>query len=302
MVRRTKRFRMRTRRRRTRKTRVPRLRMKYSRPARRVKRNSLSGSKARRWQKVSMERQTDFTYYNVSLPVAGAEIQAVSSYSPVMAVPNMVTPLIIDSTAPVAPGSTNFTAAFQFKLSNLYNVSEWISSSAPPSGLFEEYRIKKVCIEIVPVYAGKQVKGRDIFKSDPADDDGYEIEYEYPTPTMYYYTDHDSTNPINWPMISEQSGVKRIKLNKRHRIWVDPKVVMPVGGSSGGGSVWASYKTAPWITNKNIDVVHYGLRFLMQDWPGPADQASLPEGTTTSAVPFQVRFNIRYFLEFRGIC
>lgn len=297
MVRRTKRSRMRTRRRSTRKTRVPRYRMKSSRPARRVGRTrSRVAAGYKRWKKYKFSRMTDLQLKNVDPELSSPEIQATTFSSPLTVTGNQLTPLVIDSTAPVADGCTNYAGAFIFKMNNLPNMAEFLTTSPPPAGLFEEYRLTKVCIEIVPTYAGKDLVADTEFTGYPATDGGFTSQRSYPTPTMYFIKDHDSTNSINWPMIAEMNGVNRIRLNKTHRIWVDPHVVVPVGGTFGGGSIWGTTRRSPWITNKDLGIQHYGLRFLIQDWPGPNDGV----GVEGDAVPYSVRMNIRYFFECRG--
>lgn len=261
----------------------------------RTRRNRVAGG-YKRWKKYYFTRMVDLEYKNIDPETGSPQIQAASYSSPLSAVGNLVTPAVIDSTAPVADGCTNFSASMIFKLNNLPNVAEFLSTGAPPAGLFEEYKLKKVCIEIVPTYAGKDIVATTGFTSVPLTDDGYTSQKSYPTPKFYYINDYDNVNSINWPMIAEMNGVNRLMLNKTHKIWVNPAVVIPIANNTLGGTTWSSTRKSPWITNKDTAIQHYGLRFLIQDWPGPNDGVG-PEG---DQVPFGVRFNIRYFFVCRG--
>lgn len=250
----------------------------------------------KRWKKYYFTRMIDMEYKNID-PEAGSPAVQVTSYScPLAAVGNMVTPAVIDSTAPKADNCTNFSASMIFKMNNLPNVTEFISSGAPPAGLFEEYKLSKVLIEITPTYGGKDIIASTSFTGVPGVDDGWTNQRSYPTPTLYYITDYDNVNSINWPMICEMNGVQRLKLNKQHRIWVNPAVVIPLANNTLGGTTWSSTRKSPWITNKDTSIQHYGMRFLIQDWPGPNDGVG-PEG---DQIAFSVRFNIRYFFTLRG--
>lgn len=229
-------------------------------------------------------------------PVDGVpQVHISSNSSPLSPLGNSITPIVLDVTAPVADNCINFSAGFLFKMSNLPNMAEFLSSGPPPAGLFEEYKLSKICVEFVPTYQGKDlVTGLE--STTPIPGITNTIQRSYPSPTLYAITDHDSSSTINWPMIVEMGGVKRYRLNKNHKIWIDPAVVVPVGQTAGGGSVWSTYKKRPWITNKNLDVVHYGLRILIQDWPGPGDETGI-EGDQIS---YGLRMNIRYYFKCRG--
>lgn len=255
----------------------------------------------RRWIKYTFTRMMDLEYKNIDPGALSDPSISVTSYScPLPVLGNAITPAALDVTAPVAEGCTNFSAAMMFQLANLPNMQEFIQGGPAPAGLFEEYKIKGIQLEFVPTYAGKDLVAPVAFKSDVADDDGYEVRRSYPTPTMYFVHDHDSVNQLNWPLICEMGGVRKIKMDRRRTFYFRPNVVAPVGGSLSGGSVWGTKKTSPWITNRDLTVKHYGFRFYMQDWPGPSDGVGIGEGKTESAVPFSLRVNIRYFFQVRG--
>lgn len=250
----------------------------------------------KRWKKYYFTRMIDLEYKNVD-PADGSPAVQVTSYScPLTAVGNMVTPAVLDSTAPKADNCTNFSASMIFKMNNLPNVTEFLSSSPPPAGLFEEYKISKICIEVTPTYGGKDIIAATSFSGVPGIDDGWTSQRSYPTPTLYYISDYDNINSINWPMICEMNGVNRLKLNKPHKIWIKPAVVVPIAGTTAGGSTWSSTKQSPWITNKDTSIQHYGMRFFVQDWPGPSDAVGI-EG---DQIAFGVRMNIRYYFTLRG--
>lgn len=253
----------------------------------------------KRYKKYYFTRMIDLEYKNIDPDVGPPQIQVTSYSSPLSAVGNMVTPAVVDSTAPCADGCTNFSASMIFKMNNLPNVSEFINTVAgnPVAGLFEDYKLKKVCIEITPTYGGKDIIAATDFTGIPGVDDGWTSQRSYPTPTLYYVNDYDSTNSINWPMICEMSGVQRLKLNKQHRIWINPAVIVPVANNPLGGTTWSTTRKSPWITNKDTTIQHYGMRFLVQDWPGPTDGVGPVEGDQIS---FGIRMNIRYFFMLRG--
>lgn len=271
-------------------------------PRRYVARKSRGSRVNKRWIKYTFTRMMDLEYKNAMVGTPSSpQIQVVSYSSPLGVLGNSVTPAVLDSTAPVADGCQNFSAALIFQLANLPDMQEFISSGPAPAGLFEEYKIKGISLEFVPTYGGKDLITNEAFKSDPVDDDGYHGGKSFPTPTMWYAADHDSTNILNWPLICQMSGVRKVKLNRTRKFWIRPNVVAPVGGSLSGGSVWGSIKKSPWITNRDLAVKHYGFRFFMQDWPGPSDGVGITEGKFESQVSFGVRVNIRYYFQMRGM-
>lgn len=254
--------------------------------------------KLKRWQKFTFTRMTDLQWQNADPALGAPEIQVASfSTQQPTVIGNLVTPLVLDTTAPRAANCSNWSAAFIFKMNNLPGMSEFFATGLPPSGLFEEYRLRKVILEFVPVYAGKDIVAATSFTGIPVTDDGYTSQRSYPTPTLYYVRDHDSVNSLNWPMIVQMGGVNKVKLNRNVRIALTPNTVMPVAQSLAGGSVFSSLKKSPWITNNNLNIEHYGFRFFVQDWPGPSDGV----GAEGDAIDFQLRVNMTYVFDVRGV-
>ncbi len=258
----------------------------------------------RRWKTYSFTRMTDLEFKNVDPTGSSPSMQVTSSYSPNTVIGNHLSPIVPDTTAPVADYCSNFSSSFIFKVSNLSNFSEFINSGSPPAGLFEEYKLTAVRLEFNPVYGGKDLRKSTLSPSLVGVDDFKTLDWTYPTPTMYYFTDHDNINSINWPMICETAGVQKRKLNRPFSLLLRPKPVMPIAQKLTGASVFSgTYTKTPWITNKNIDIEHYGLRFLIQDWPGPSDETNTTVPPTESdQVPFALRINVRYFFKVRGVC
>jgi len=257
----------------------------------------------RRWKNYSFTRMTDIEFKNIDPTTGSPQMQVSTSYSPLAVIPNQLTPLVQDTTAPSADYCTNFSSAMIFKLANLQNMAEFINTSSPPAGLFEEYKITGVRLEFNPVYGGKDLVKSTYSPSLVGVDDFKTLNWSYPTPTMYYMLDHDNTNSINWPMICETAGVQKVKLNRPFNIMLRPKPVMPIAQSLTGASVFSgTYKKAPWVTNKNLNIEHYGFRFLIQDWPGPSDDTgTTAPPTEADHVSFALRVNIRYYFKVRGV-
>lgn len=266
--------------------------------AKRRSRTRRGGLKSR-YVKYTFTRMTDFQYINVD-PLGSSPEVAAQSTTGILPVGNMVTPLTIDSTGPSALGTTNWSAAFIFKLSNLPNINEFINTTSPAAGLFEQYKLKGIQIEIDPIYRNKEL----LRTTQALPDLGtglnttYTPNYAFPTPTMWYKQDNDQASVINWPSIQQDSGIKKLSLNRVHRLWVKPNVVVPIALDTDGPSQFTTTRKAPWIVGTNPNVEHYGLRFYMQDWPGPNDLQVGPDG---DQVGYCLRIRMRYYFQFRGV-
>lgn len=249
----------------------------------------------RRWRTYVFQRMCDMFAENEDPALSSPSIH-VDSMGSVAPINNMCTPWVQDATFRNAPGCTSWTTGLIFKLNNLANVGEFINSGAPPAGLFEEYKIVGVKIEFDPYFKNKDLKTNTRIISDIEDDDGTEFKRTYPDPTIYYTTDHDGSNYLNWPMIQEMGGIQRFVLNKPKSLYIRPTPVRPIAVTGAGGSVFSATGKAPWITNKNIGIEHYGLRLLITDWPGPSDST----GGEGDALEYGIRIRFRYIFKVRG--
>lgn len=275
--------------------------MTIRRSAKSFRRSRTIAGKTRRWKKYYFSRMIDLELKNTD-PATGLPQTNFNSFScPLPVVGNMISPVVADTTAPVADHCSNFSFSHIFKMDNLPNVGEFVSTSAPPAGLFEEYKLAKICLEIIPTYQGKDIIKSTLSPSLVGVDDFKTENWSFPTPTLYYIQDYDNINSINWPMICEMGGVQRLKLDRPHKIWIKPAVVMPVAASLTGPSVFSTTKKSVWITNKNLTIPHFGLRMFVQDWPGPSDETStVVPPTESDQVSYSVRFNLRYYFTLRG--
>lgn len=256
----------------------------------------------RRWVKYTFTRMVECAYNNIDPgPTSNPEIQLISTTCPLVPAGNLITPASIDTVGMKAVNTTNFSAALIFKLNNLPNMDEFFSTASASAGLFEEYRIKGVQVEFVPVYKGKDLRCTTGFTSDVVDDDGYETSRSYPTPTLWYVTDYDNTNSLGFPAMHQITGLKKVRLDRDRKFWIKPSIVVPSTTIAGTTYSPSMTKKRPWITNRDLSIPHYGMRFFMQDWPGPSDGVGVGSGKTESAIDFQVRVLFRYFFECRGV-
>jgi len=218
-------------------------------------------------------RQTDVTLYNFD-PEVG--LPQITSSDGAYLVPGP-----IDPTGHTELRHANFGFTLNDQFSRLQNNSEFTQ-------LFQYVRIASITRTIYPVYGAGATNS-----SDTAAPKGFGV------PTLMVLSDRDSNEPVTMAVARETAGVRRIKMTKPFRETFSPVPAMPVGATTTGGSAFAVIpKRAPWLNAQEAaNIVHYGRRYGVYDWPGPGDGT----GVEGDAVPCAWRIMSTYRIQCKGL-
>lgn len=270
-------------------------RKKSGRSRRRMSRKGparYGGKRIRRngaWKVYTFQRTVEGMIFNTD-PASASPTVVSSDVAAIQVAPSA------DTTGTTLPNCTNWGGVFRIRAAQMAGWSEF-------PALFSEYRIKGVKVEMMNPYSGKDVVSATT--SSVADQ-------PYPTPTIYWLNDGDPY-PVDgsgfvtaFPTmagINQAQGWKHAKLGKFTQYMRPcPLSTIGVAGTTVIGSAGLMRK-APWITlNGNNSgttpqIEHYGMKFYLQDWPGPSDGT----GVEGDEVPYGVRVRMTYTVQFRGV-
>lgn len=178
--------------------------------------------------------------------------------------------------------STNMALVFQLGRFDIY-LGGSLASSAPMPGsgefptLFDEYRIEKVDIMVLPSYSGS-----DIHTGSSASQ----------LPWIVHSVDEtDATSSSSDDLMQHQDAKWTQLIQGIKPYWLrtlKPSVAMTVTGSGTAAEI----KTSPWLSTDNINTNHFGMKLALDD---------SYNGVNTNTTVTQLNIITRYHLTFRGI-
>lgn len=219
---------------------------------------------------VRSQEQTVYNKWNpLALPSATNEV-AIDN-NPIFELPLQTN----NGTSQPYPGFVNLVSDCQFQLSKTDGYTEF-------EALYDQYKIEKVVLKFEYKHNSSQV--------------GAAFNTGAPTPTIFYFEDHDDATNTNFNDWKQRAAYSRKWNLSTPFVYTvkNPTVLMDVLRESTVSS--SVVKRAPWIDCGITNVNHYGFKFLIQDWPlwaqsNTADEMFMPI----------LRVTARYYLRFRNV-
>lgn len=221
----------------------------------------------------TFKRATEVTLYNSDPELGPPQVASTDN--------TYLGSFVDDPTSFEADRHSNFGFSITDSFSKLQNNTEFIA-------LFEYVRIIKITRTWYPIYGAGQSS-----TTDTAAPKAFAI------PTLMVLSDRDSNEPLTMATARETPGVRRIRMSKPYRESFRPVPAMPVGASTVGGSAFAVIpRRAPWLSSGEAgNIIHYGRRYGVYDWPGPSDGT----GVEGDAVPCAWRVVSNYTIQCKGL-
>lgn len=184
----------------------------------------------------------------------------------------------------------NFGIQFNDQLGKMSSVNEFVN-------LFQYYKILRITRTFTPVYGPGNTATTGYFVGGLGDD-GTSATTNWPTPSLMWTWDGDSSLPIQASAAYETQGVKRRKMGGSFTHSFTPNIASVTPTSTDGPSLFGGKKRAPWINTDTTSVSMYGYRYCVLDWPGPSNDVGEVEG---DAVPCAWRITTSYKIAFKGV-
>lgn len=187
----------------------------------------------------------------------------------------------------------NFGIQFNDSLGKMSSVNEFVN-------LFQYYKVLKITRTFTPLYGpGATATTGYGFTTDtsPLTASHTTATIGWPTPSLQYTWDGDSSLPIQATAAYETQGVRRRKMGSTFTHSFRPNVATVTPNSTDGPSLFGGAKRAPWINTDTTSVSLYGFRYGILDWPGPNNGV----GAEGDEVPCAWRITTRYKIAFKGV-
>lgn len=229
----------------------------------------------------TFQRSADVTLYNGTSGGLPAVVTDNAAYLAVGA---------DDATTHVEPHHKNFGIFFTDRLNQLQAVGEY-------GLLFQYFRITRITRRWVPIYptTGRE---RGYYNENVLLDT--QSMGAFGVPTLMSLTDKDDSAILTMAQAREATGTKFRRMTGSFTESFVPVPSMPVGSTTGGGSLFAVVpKRMPWINYDDGSAVQvYGKRYGILDWPGPSDSVGDLNG---NVVPYGWRIYSTYTIQFKGV-
>jgi len=135
-------------------------------------------------------------------------------------------------------GAAEMKGGYSFKLSDLPGYTEFTS-------LFDQYRIRKVKIVLVPNFGPNTVPSGGAFLSN------------FSVNTVLDY--NDVTAPANLNELLEYQNMRRTKGTREHKRYFTPAVAF--SESTVGATTAIDSKFSPWLSTSQAGTLHFGLKY-----------------------------------------
>lgn len=160
-------------------------------------------------------------------------------------------------------GSTNswwLSGAFGFQLANTLQKDQLVT-------LYDRYKINGVKLTFYPEWNTNQIQGGGMIPQ-------IKIVHDY----------DDNSYPTPGDVWARQGKIYR--LTRPFSVFVRPKVVVPVGASTGGNMCIR----APFLDCSNPLTTHFGLKFAVRDWYASGSNSTVSNQTLRVEATYYVTF------------